>query len=375
MKIGFNTLSENPYAPSGAQGFYINLMRELSRLGKEHTFFLFVSKANQHFFGPYETGNVQKIVFPYSNERKKTRVLTEHFGFALIIKKHGIEVLNTGVAPLWCPCKLVVTMKTMHVYTNPSQLPVSTVLYRRMIYHWTIRRANVIISNSQRFSQDLQKYLNVPDTKLKLVYEALDHSLFFPLKEKSSLDFELTSLGIRRPFILFVSSLWPYKNAETLIDAFAPFVKAHPEYMLVIVGYAREENYFRKLTDLVRKHGIVESVIFAGGLTHDIVAKLYQTASVFVYPSLYETFGLTILEAMACGCPVITSNVSAMPEIAGSAAIFFDPRSSGELYDKLEKVVTDQSLHQELVSKGLSRAAEFTWEKTARRTLDVLESI
>jgi glycosyltransferase involved in cell wall biosynthesis len=375
MRIGFNTLSENPYAPSGAQGFYINLMHELSRVGKEHTFYLFVSNANQHLFGPYEMGNVQKIIFPHSNERKKSRVLTEHLGFAPIIRKHGIEVLNTGVAPLWCPCKLVVTMKTMHVYTNPHQLPLSTVLYRRMIYHWTIRRADAIIANSQSFIQDLKKYLKVPENKIKLVYEALDHRVFFPINDKSSLDSEISTLGIRRPFILFVSSLWPYKNAETLIEAFAAFVKRHPEYMLAIAGYAREESYFTKLTDLVRKHGIVESVVFTGGLPHDIVAKLYQTASVFVYPSFYETFGLTILEAMACGCPVITSNVSAMPEIADDAAIFFDPRRSDGLCDKIEKVVSDKTIHEELVSKGVRRAAEFTWEKTSRCTLDVLESV
>lgn len=375
MKIGFNTLSENPYAPSGAQGFYINLMRELSHVGKEHTFFLFVSKANQHLFGPYEMGNVQKVVFPHSNERKKLRVLTEHFRFAPIIKRHGIEVLNTGVAPLLCPCKLVVTMKTMHVYTNPHQLPLSTVLYRRMIYHWTVRRADVIISNSQSFTADLRRYLKVPDSKIRLVYEALDHTLFSPIGDKSSLDSELSTLRIRRPFILFVSSLWPYKNAETLIDAFAIFVKRHPEYMLAIVGYAREESYLRKLAERTQKHGVAESVVFTGGLSHEKLARLYQTASVFVYPSLYETFGLTILEAMACGCPVITSNVSAMPEIADDAAIFFDPRRSDELCDKIEKVVTDKTLHHELISKGLRRAAEFTWEKTAQRTLDVLESV
>lgn len=353
MKIAINTLSENPYAPSGAQGYYINLMREISRVGKEHTFYLFVSRANQHLFGPYKTGNVQKIIFPHSNERKKTRVLTEHLGFAPIIRKHGIEVLNTGVAPLWCPCKLVVTMKTMHVYTNPHQLPLSTVLYRRMIYHWTVRRADVIISNSQSFTRDLQQYLKVSEHKIRLVYEALDHGVFFPLNDKSTLDSELATLGVRRPFILFVSSLWPYKNAETLIDAFAVFVKRHPEYMLAIVGYAREESYLRGLTNRTQRYGIAGLVVFTGGFSHEKLARLYQTASAFVYPSLYETFGLTILEAMACGCPVITSQVSAMPEIANGAAIFFDPHSSNELCDKLEKVVTDGSLHQELVSKGL----------------------
>lgn len=372
MKIAINTLSENPYAPSGAQGYYINLMRELSRVGNEHTFYLFVSRANKHLFGPYEAGNVKKIVFSYSNEKQKLRVLTEHFGFAPVIKKYGISVLNTGIAPLFCPCKLVVTMKTMHAYTNPKELPFSTLFYRRMTYRFTVKKTDIIISNSISHSRDLKQYLGVPDHKIRLVYEAIDHSIFSPVEDKTAFDADLTAFGIKRPFILFVSSLWPYKNAETLIDAFAVIKKQHPEYMLVLAGYAREESYLRKLKNLIHQHGITDSVVFTGGVSHDILAKFYQTASVFVYPSLYETFGLTILEAMACGCPVITSNISAMPEIAGNAALLFNPRDPEELSRKIASILTDGDLRRNLIHKGLQRAGEFTWENTAWRTLEAL---
>ncbi len=370
MKIAINTLSEDPQSPSGALGYYINLIREISRVGKDNTFYLFVSRANQNLFGPYEENNVKKILFPFSNERQKYRVLTEHFLFAPALRKYDIDVLNTGVAPLYCPCKLVITMKTMHAYTNPNELPFSTLLYRRLIYPWTIKKADAIISNSKSHAKDLKKYLNVPNNKIKLVYEAIDHSIFFPIKDKTVFDPELSSFGLKRPFILFVSSLWPYKNAETLVDAYAMFKQQCPKYMLVIVGFARERNYLMKLKERASKHSISESVVFTGGVPHTILAKFYQTASVFVYPSLYETFGLTILEAMACGCPVITSNVSSMPEIAGGAAVLFDPRNTEKLNQKLRKVLSDEKIKEIITNKGLKRASEFTWEKTAKKTLE-----
>ncbi len=369
MRIAINTLSENPHAPSGAQGYYINLLNELSRVGSEHTFFLFVSRANQHLFGPYPECNVRKVIFPYSNERRNLRVLTEHFLFAPVIKKYHIDVLNTGVAPLFCPCKLVVTMKTMHVYTNPRELTRSTVFYRKLLYRLTVKKADAIISNSISQSNDLKKYLNVEERKIKLVYEALDHSLFRPAKDSVPLKINLKKYGISKPYILFVSSLFPYKNAETLIQAFAQIKSQEPAPMLVIAGFKRDEGYYRKLTDLVTENQLQQDVVFTGGLDHEQLAKFYQGASVFVYPSYYETFGLTILEAMACGCPVITTNVSSMPEIAGNAALLFNPKGTGELSKQILRILSDACLRNELIAKGLHRAGEFTWRKTAENTL------
>ena len=370
MKIAISTLSENPYAPSGAQGYYINLMRELSRIGKDYTFYLFVSKANTHLFGPYKQGNVQKVIFPYSNERQKQRVLTEHFRFAPVIRKYSIDVLNTGIAPLLCPCKLVVTMKTMHAYTNPRDLPILTLFYRRLTYGWTARKANIIISNSESHSNNLRKYLKVSDKKIRLVYEALDHSVFFPIPDKTVFDEYLSGLGIKRPFILFVSSLWPYKNAEVLIEAFAKARNENKCLMLVIAGYSRQENYMAKILELIRQKDISKSILFTGGVSHNTLAKLYQTAEVFVYPSLYETFGLTILEAMACGCPVITSDISSMPEIAGDAALLVNPKDAWALTQKIRSVLEDETLRKGMIEKGIHRASQFTWENTAQKTLD-----
>ena len=369
MKIAINTLSENPYAPSGAQGYYINLLRELSEIGQDHQFYLFVSKANQHLFGPYAHDNMHKILFKHSNEHQKRRIFTEHFGFSSVIKKYDIDVLNTGVAVLQCPCKLVVTMKTMHAYTNPKELPLKTLLYRRLVYNWTVRKADIIISNSRSHSQDLIKYLPVDKKKIALVYEALDHDLFKPVSDKSIYYDQLSKMGVTRPFILFVSSLWPYKNAETLIEAFAQLKGKLEQYQLIIAGFSRDDAYLGDLKKRIKEHQLEQRIVFTGGLPHETLAILYKTARLFVYPSLYETFGLTILEAMACGCPVITSNISSMPEIAGGAALLFDPKNVEDLTRQMITILGDDSAYQSRVNAGLKRATEFTWGKTAINTL------
>ncbi|MFQ5603401.1 MAG: glycosyltransferase family 4 protein, partial [bacterium] len=267
-------------------------------------------------------------------------------------------------------CKLVATMKTMHAFTNAAALTPATRIYRRFMYRWTARKADAIISNSTSQTQDLKRFLNYEESKIKLVYEAIDHQTFRPA---SSADLKknkqyLKKLGIHSPFILFVSSLYKYKNAETLIEAFAGI--ENRKYLLVIVGYPREKAYFERLKNLVSKLNLTEKVIFTGGVSHDETAIFYQSAELFVYPSKYETFGLTVLEAMACGCPVITSNVSSMPEIAGGAAWFFDPLSPAELAFSIRKILGESRLRNELIDKGLKRAKEFTWRKTAEKTLE-----
>jgi len=376
MRIGFSTLSEDPNAPSGAQGYYINTIRELSEVaGDNHEIYLFVSSLNEHLYGPYSRGNVTKVFFPCSNENRRRRVLVELFGLARVIRQYKLDVINTGVAPFLCPCRMVATMKTMHAYTSPKDLTLPTVLYRRLMYRWTAWRADAVISNSNSHTADLKKYLKLPERKIRLVYEALDHETFNPLADRATVNADLNQMGISGPFILFVSSLWPYKNAEVLMRSFAQIKDEFPEHQLVIAGFARDEAYADKLQTTAQAEQIAGRTIFTGGLPHDELVKLYQTADIFVYPSMYETFGLTILEAMASGCPVVTSNVSSMPEIAGDSAVLVDPKNVEALSSVLRRILGSSEERQVWREKGIKRAATFTWRRTAEETLNAFLSV
>ncbi|NQV18401.1 MAG: glycosyltransferase family 4 protein [Armatimonadetes bacterium] len=373
MKIAINTLSENPQAPSGAFGYYQNLIKELELLIGNNTLYIFISRKSKDHFGPFQNPNVHKIVFRYSNERKWLRILTEHFIFPVIILKYRINVLNTGTSILFCPCKLVATLKTMHVYTNPETLSLSTRIYRKLAYKLTKWSAKAIISNSESQTRDIIKYVGIKPNKIHIAYEALDHTNFKPVYRNRVTNDFLKKHGISKPFILFVSSLYPYKNAETLIKAFAK-LKNLENLQLAIVGFPRNPEYYEFLIQLVKSLNIEDSVVFTGGVKQTDTAIFYQSAEVFAYPSKYETFGLTILEAMACGCPVITSNISAMPEIGGQAAIYFNPENESELIEKMEFLLENEEEKKKNISLGLKRSTEFTWRSTAEKTYKVLTS-
>ena len=174
--------------------------------------------------------------------------------------------------------------------------------------------------------------------------------------------------------MLFLSSLWRYKNADGLLRAWAAARDDLGDRQLVVVGFPRDERYVAEIEQLAHDLGIAEDVVFCGGVEHEETAMFYRAADLFVYPSFNETFGLTLLEAMACGCPVVTSNISAMPEIAGDAALLADPRSPDDIARKMLAALNPETGAQ-LVERGFARAAEFTWARAAEGTLAVYRTV
>ena len=184
---------------------------------------------------------------------------------------------------------------------------------------------------------------------------------------------QVASYGVTKPFVLFVSSLWSYKNCHGLLQAWALARRKLPDHQLVIVGGGRDEEYIASLHSLAEELGISADVVFTGGLRlHDIV-PFYQAADLFVYPSFNETFGLPILEAMACGCPVVTSDTSAMPETAGGAAVLSDPHAPASIAQAITDAIGPD--RDRLRDAGLRRAGQFTWSATAASTLDVYREV
>jgi glycosyltransferase involved in cell wall biosynthesis len=369
-----NTLTENPFAPSGAQGYYAQLIGEMkSELDANEILYVICSRSNRIVFESSFNERVRPIVFPYSNERRLLRVLTEHSAFPAMVRRFDIDVYNCGnLAPLWLPqdCRVVSTNKTMHAFTEPDSMSVLKRRYRVALGSHTAIRASLIISNSDSNTRDILKFLPVRPERIRKVYEAVDHRVFFPQDDSGIHRKYLAKFGIGGPFILFVSSLYKYKNAETLIRAFANLSLRY-EYQLVIVGYPRETDYHVFLGKLINELGLQQRVVLVGGVPLAETARFYQSAAVFVYPSYYETFGLTIIEAMACGSPVITSNTSSMPEIGGDAALYFNPRDDRELTALLELILQSPGERQKRRSLGIDRAKQFTWKKTAQETLAV----
>jgi glycosyltransferase involved in cell wall biosynthesis len=369
MRVAINLLTDDPANPSGAHWFWTRVIPEMAkRLEFGEELHLLVSPKSRHLHEGYGP-NVFYITYPWSNERRMPRTLSEHLYSPVRLPLSHIDVFNTLMAPIVnFPWSLVIHMKTMHAFTAPEAIPPLTRAYRRMSYPRSARAADAIIINSESLRAEIGNYLQVDDRKFKLIYEAVDHDLFKP-GDAGAARAQVGSYGVTKPFALFVSSLWPYKNCDGLLRAWALARGELGDRQLAIVGPGRDEKYLARLHSLAAELGISQDLVFVGGVPLEETVHFYQAADVFVYPSLNETFGLPILEAMACGCPVVTSNTSAMPETAGGAAVLADPKDPASIARAITDAVGPG--RERLRDEGLRRAGQFTWGATAASTLDV----
>ncbi len=373
LRVAVNLLTEDPRNPSGAYWFWTRMVPEMAnRLLPGEELHLMLSPTARRVHPDYGRA-VRYITFPWSNEHRVLRTASEHLFSPFRLPLSHIDVLNTLIAPLINPSwSLVIHMKTMHAFTIPDALKMGPRAYRRLNYQRSARLAEAIIINSNSLRCEINRYLEVDPQKFRLIYEAVDHDIFKPGNREAARA-HVALFGISKPFVLFVSSLWRYKNCGGLLRAWK---LAHDELagrQLVIVGAERDQQNAAELHSLVDELGITDDVVFVGGVPLEETARFYQAADLLVYPSFDETFGLPILEAMACACPVVTSNTSAMPETAGGAALLADPHDPASIARSM--LDGTGSGADGLRTQGLRRAQQFTWGGTAEATLDVYREV
>jgi len=229
-----------------------------------------------------------------------------------------------------------------------------------------IKKASHIIAVSQNTKSDLIKYLNIPEERITVIYNGVDHSIFKPVKSKL----------FHEPYILYVGTERARKNLSSLFHAFSRLKWEFKGLKLVKVGPPGRSAEFRKRTiKQIQSLVLDEDVIFVDWVAENDLPYYYSSASLLVYPSLYEGFGLPPLEAMACGCPVVTSNTSSLPEVVGDAAIMVDPYDIDGLANAMREVLTNDGLRKAMIEKGLAQAKKFSWEKTAEETLEVYKKV
>ena len=279
----------------------------------------------------------------------------------------------TGVFPLLLTgARRVVTIHDVFPYISPN----TSTLAERLIYRgWlpvALRRAEAVITVSQHSKADIQRYLHLKADKVTVIPEAAS-DCYRPLPE-SQVEPVLQRHGIQRPYILYVGSIEPRKNLLRLLQAYARLREAAPQWRLVIVG-ARNVWLSNPIILAIDKMDLKPWVQFTGYIPESDLPALYNGADLFAFPSLYEGFGLPVLEAMRCGAPVVTSNLSSLPEVAGDAAILVDPYDVEAIASAMRLALTQPGLAQELQRRGLEWSKGFTWERTARQTLAVYQKV
>lgn len=242
-----------------------------------------------------------------------------------------------------------------------------------LIQKTALRNVSAVIADSENSKKDIIRFLGVPENKIYVIYLAADSRFRkLPTVNKQL----LVKYDLPPKFALYVGDVNYNKNLPNLIRAFASLKRK--DFYLVLVGKAFENKSLPEIKDLlflINKLNLKERVKILGFVEDEDLVGIYNLAQVYVLPSLYEGFGLGILEAMACGCPVLTSKTSSMPEVAGEAAVLVNPYSVNEIAEGIEKIAENRLLRNKLIEKGLLRAKSFSWEKTAHETVEIYQKL
>jgi len=309
-------------------------------------------------------------------ERAGNYSVREQLSIPLVLARARVDLFHAPhyvVSPL-TRVPFVVTIHDCIHLRFPQYLPNrAAVRYARTMMASSARRSRRILTVSQASKQDIQNYLRVPADKVEVIYNALDERLATPPTEA-----EMTRVRQRyqldAPFILYTGNIKPHKNLDRLIEAYALMRRQGVvDAKLLLIG--DEVSKYPNLRRLVHRYQLHPHVRFFGFVSDEMLAILYRLATVFVFPSLYEGFGLPPLEAMAAGTPVITSNVSSLPEVVGDAAVLIDPHDAGALAHAMARVIGDPALRADLVARGHQRVQAFSWQRSVARVREVYEEL
>jgi len=277
-------------------------------------------------------------------------------------------------APMFCPVPIVVSVHDVSFLEHPEYFTSFRALQLRCTVHRTVKAASCVLTPSEFSKRRILDVYGLDDEKVVVLPNGVCSS-FRPISREIAQRWVQSSMRLAAPFILSVGDLQPRKNHATLIRAFERLVRDYPQlpHHLVIVG--KETWHAEAIRAAARKSSVADRIHFTGFVPDEELLKWYGACDLFVYPSFYEGFGLPILEAMACGRAVACSNTSAMPEVADSAALLFDPHSVDDILLTMRDLLLNPELRARMERLGAQRAPMFSWEKTAGKTLDLYYEI
>lgn len=290
------------------------------------------------------------------------------FNLFLHKSKPDIFFTPTHYAPRWCPVPTVVSIMDLSFIHFPLMFKKSDLYQLRNWTNYSIKKAKKVLTISQASKDDIIKIYKIPAKKVVVTYPGIKVKTNSRKVEMEEIRKKYKILG---EYILFVGTLQPRKNIEKLVEAFSKLGEEDKKIELIVVG--KRGWLFEDILNSPKKYGVTDKVKFLEFVSDQELETLYQNAICFILPSLYEGFGLPVLEAMKNGCPVITSNVSSLPEAGGDAALYVDPKNAVDIKNKIELLISDKKLRNDLVEKGYNQVKKFSWEKTAKETLKALE--
>ncbi len=359
MRIGFDARKLHDF---GIGTYIRNLLRQLARIDPKTEYVVFARTEDLDYIR--EMGPNFRAV----GQNAANYSLSEQVRIPLAIKREGVTLFHAPhyVLPPLVPCRSVVTIHDCIHLMFPQYLPNRLALsYAKTAMAMATRRATRIMTVSETSKRDIVRFFGTSPEKIDVIPNSYDPRFGAQPRDEDVVRVR-ERYQLQDKFVLYAGTVKPHKNLERLIEAFDIVRKRGLGHVnLVLIG--DDISKYAALRRAVHRHQLFKQVKFFGYMPEDTLAAMYRLAAVFVFPSLYEGFGLPPLEAMASGTPVVTSNVSSLPEVTGDAACLVDPHNPEAIADGIYRVLTDDQYSRSLSQKGLARAGQFSWEASARR--------
>jgi glycosyltransferase involved in cell wall biosynthesis len=365
------------YGPIGkGLGRYTKeIVDKVISLDKNNEYIIFLSRENFSDFNS-ENKNVKKVLADV-----KWYTLAEQILMPYYILKENLNLMHFPHfnVPIYCPVKFIVTIHDLILTKYPSQRAstLSPMIYKikdlayRIIIKNAIKKSEKIIAISEFTKQDIVGYFKVDENKIAVTYEGVSNDLLNN-SETSETQAILNKYKLGKPYLLYVGNAYPHKNLEGLIDVIAKMNIAN--LYLVLVG--KDDYFYERVKEYAHSSGPINyNIIFPGFVPDEELSVLYKRAVAYIFPSLYEGFGLPPLEAMAHGCPVISSDRTSMPEILGDAAYYFDPEDEYDMENKILEIISDENLRRDLKIRGYEQFKKYCWEDCANKTMEIYNKL
>ncbi len=364
MRIGIYAPNVDESEPSGVERYIIELVHALIAIESDHEFVL-ISDADQW----PESSRVRRV--PLKTMGKISRLCHDHYGVVRIVRDENLDLLHSpkSTIPSGLSCRSVMTIHDVIFLRHKHAYSFLWKWYWTRNLKRSVERATRILCVSEQTGRDVEELLPAARGKVKAVRSGVNLDSFASFSEERGGEIR-TGLGISSPYFFFVGNITVRKNIPLLLDAFE-MIRESFSGSLVLAGsvsYGAGE-VLRRVTG----EGRMKGVHYLGRIDDDQLAALYQGALALVYPSQYEGFGLQVLEAMASNCPVIASKGGALPEVVGDAGVLVDISSPKELAEAMSRLYREEAFRADLIRKGRDRLADFSWEETARKTMELYE--
>lgn len=363
MRIGID-LHTLTNLMQGSRTYIYNLVKSLLGLDNSNEYFLYFPNTATDPNILFRQSNAHsRIIFPSS------RFIRLPFSFPLKLAADRIDAFHCQyMAPPICPCPYLISLHDIIHETSPQFYPPGLRFLMHHFYPTSARRAAKILTISQYSKGQIAEIYKIPEDRIVVTYVGVSDD-FRPIPDQEKIKRVAERYGISGEYILFVGRIEPRKNLGTLIDAYYLLKRGRCiDHRLVIAGM--QDPLFRDFHNSISAKAAESRVVFTGGVAEDDLPYLYNGADLFVYPSFAEGFGLPVLEAMACGVPVIASNATALPEAVGDAGIMVPPENPEMFAEAMRRVLSDPELKEAMRHKGLQRVKLFTWRKTAEKVLE-----